>query len=472
MMQLRNVISIALVTLFCWVGCSASKKAFKEAQKFEEQGLYVEAAEADLKALDKNRKFGEAKVHLKQVAPKAYDELLAQAESQERVGNWEQAVDSHRKLVRFLHRCGDFGVTFPAVNVKERLDNATQKAARYYYDNAEKFFAAKSWGKAANAYLKAHNFVDNFNLSLEKAIQALVNAGNSHLKAKNYQAALKAFDKILEVAPGNKTGIEKMAETHYLLGEQFWKEGQFRKSFYAFQDARQFVPDFRDVERRAEQAYQEAVQFVAVFPFLNNTDFSVDGYLIASYLHEYLRTAELEFADFLSHPETVSLLSKSTSSRYGRVSESELLSLAAEEDLDSVVWGMVRKVEVHDSPERMEEVAYDKVVVVKDSSGRDVETTETIYFREYRQERKLEVELETMILDVQSGALLQNERYRERISDDAIWIGYSGSIYDLPKDKRRLIDAPRKPRPVPVLLNELFAAATDKIGRDLVRFYK
>ena len=62
---------IILSLMLLLTGCSASKQAFKEAKEYEDAGLYVEAAEADLKALHNDRKFKDAKVHLRKVAPLA-----------------------------------------------------------------------------------------------------------------------------------------------------------------------------------------------------------------------------------------------------------------------------------------------------------------------------------------------------------------------------------------------------------------
>ena len=57
------LISIALT------GCSSSKKALKEAKKLADAGLYVEAAEQDLKALREKPDFKEALLLLSEPAP-------------------------------------------------------------------------------------------------------------------------------------------------------------------------------------------------------------------------------------------------------------------------------------------------------------------------------------------------------------------------------------------------------------------
>ena len=93
-----------LLMLAIMAGCSASKQAYKEARKYDEAGLFVESAEQDLKALDKDPKFKEAKKHLLGVAPKAYDELMRRAQNLQQAENWDQAVAEYKHLDRLLSR--------------------------------------------------------------------------------------------------------------------------------------------------------------------------------------------------------------------------------------------------------------------------------------------------------------------------------------------------------------------------------
>ena len=66
---------LSILIIISLTACSSSKKAYKEAKKLADAGLYVEAAEQDLKALREKPDFKEALIHLREVAPKAYYEL-------------------------------------------------------------------------------------------------------------------------------------------------------------------------------------------------------------------------------------------------------------------------------------------------------------------------------------------------------------------------------------------------------------
>jgi len=468
-MRLKSFVLLLALVL---AGCSASKKALEQARQYEASGLYVEAAEADIKALRKDPKFKDAKVHLRKVAPRAYEELLTRGENLEKAASWDEAVDAYGHLSDLLDRMQKYGVVPETINVRARLATVKQKAARSHYENAERLFDAKSWGKAASEYLLATRFVDNFNGSLDKAIQALLNSGNLRMQAGKYAAALKAFSKILDVAPGHRQAKEKMAEAHFRLGRQLYDEGRFRKALAHFEKTEELKPELKEAQIWADRAYEKAVRYVAVFPFINRTSLDIDGSRIASDILNRMMQANLQFVDFLSHPETVSLLSHSRFSRYDSANESELLDLAEEQGLHSVVWGEVHDIEVQDTPEKMKENRYEKVVSVRDSAGTKIEETQTIYFREYTRKRQVRVRVDAKILEVATGAILDRQSYSEEIRSAAHWVAYSGSIYDLPEDKRPLLDAPRNPRPVAALADEALAKITALIGRDAIRFYR
>ncbi|MFQ5677567.1 MAG: tetratricopeptide repeat protein [bacterium] len=454
------------------ISCSASKKALKEARKYEKAGLYVEAAEYDLKALDKKPDFNEALVHLNEVAPKAYYELIKRSSNLEAAENWDQAVSEYERLQTLLRRFNHYGVVLETVNVKQRLNRAQQKAAAHHYAIAENFFSNKVWKNAAYAYLKANDYIDNYHRSFEKAIQAFLNSGNEGLKQKKYDNAFDSFLSILEIAPNHPVATRGVAETHYRLGRHLYKEERFREALAHFEQCQEFVPDYRDADRWARTSYESAVQYVGIFPFLNQTRFAVDGYFIASEIESRVFHENLKFLELLPHPEVVALVRELRRSRRNSVSESEILTLARREDLNAVVWGKVRDLSIEDTPTSFEEHEYRKTVVVQDTSGNDIEKSGSIFYREYSKSRLVRMEVQYYILDAESGTYLDEDRLREEVHDEAHWIAYQGSINDLPKKKRKYLDAQKDVRDKYVLINELLESISKRISRRVVRFYQ
>lgn len=458
--------------LFLLVSCSASKKAYKQAQEYEQAKLYVKAAESDLQALQKDPNFKDALIHLNKVAPKAYSELVSRAESLEVLENWDEAVQQYEHLAALVAGFHEYGVVFPTVNVEQRLERTRKRAASNHYVRAESLFAKKDWRAAALEYLEAHYFVENYNNSFQQAIRAWINDGNVWLSQEEYAQALASFHEILEIAPNHPEATEKIAESHYLWGKQLFQQQHYRQALEQFELSMEYVGGFRDVEAWAQKAYEYSVQFVAVFPFLNESEYSADGYFLAGQTLDRLIHANLRFAEFMTRPETISLITDLRRGNSGYVNEARLLNAANREGLNSIVWGKIRHVSVDERPESFVEFEHEKKVVIEDSTGKEIEETEPVYYREYTKGRYVRVMVEYYIIDSETGEYLDRERFVEDIEDQTRWIAYQGSIYDLPEEKRHLLDAPREPHLTDDLIYQLLESIAEKISREVIQFYE
>ncbi len=67
---------------------------------------------------------------------------------------------------------------------------------------------------------------------------------------------------------------------------------------------------------------------------------------------------------------------------------------------------------------------------------------------------------------------LGEARLQEGVFDEAQWVAYTGSIYDLPEEKRPLLEAPRAPRPPDVLIEGALVKISERIARHVGRFYR
>ncbi|MFQ6113867.1 MAG: tetratricopeptide repeat protein [bacterium] len=462
-----------LTAMFIFTGCSASKKAYQKAQEYEEAGLYVEAAQQDLKALREKSDYKEALVHLRSVAPKAYDELLNRANKLETSENWDQAVQEYELLNNLLQQFHNHGVVFEAVNVRERLKKAQHQAAEFHYTKGDSLFENYRWEEAAQEYLQSHDFIENYNNSFNKAILSFLKAGDYWLAKENYVEAIDAFERILEIAPGHRKATRKLAESHYQLGKQNFKEERYREALDEFERTEELVADYKDVAKLAQRSLDKAVQRVAIFPFQNlSRSYLIDGYLLASEITNQCIYENLKFAVFLSDAQIADLMNSYKRAFRGAVSETRIVHLARKEGITSFVWGKVREITVQDSPKTFTEHEYERTETVQDTSGQEIEETVPIYYREYEQLRRVRMRVEYVIIDSGTGNYLDKQRFMEETVDKARWIAYQGSIYDLPENKRYLLDAPQNPRPPEMLIDELAISVSKKISRSLTRFYK
>ena len=464
-----------LVLLLLLSAACASKKAldaFNKAKEYDAAGLYVDAAEQDLRALRERSDFKEALLHLREVAPKAYAELIDRGEKLTAAGNLDQAVSEYERVNHLLNECHHHGVVFETSNVSELLTGAQQRAAEQHFTQAESYFDSRQWRVAADEYVRAHEYRDNYNGSFDKAIQSLVNSGDSLLTTKSFSAALEDFARVLRLAPGHSAANLKMAEGYYLWGKQSFVDGRYREALTQFETVYTFMDDYRDVAEWVERAYEEATQYVAIFPFSNRSPFDVDGYFFAAEILNRVFNVSLDFVEFLPYSDMVAALDELHLNLPGRLHESDLLRAASREKLDAFVWGVIRDIEVKDSPETLKELEHEVATSVKDSLGRTVTEKRTIFYREYTAKRFVRMSVDGTIYGADTAGQLDHQRFVEDITDEARWVGYQGSIYDLPEDKRALLDAPRDPKPAQVLIDELAFSISEDIAKYLIKYYK
>lgn len=473
MLRLKLAIIVGLAGFTILSACSASKKALKQAREFEQAGLYVEAARQDLKALRKDPHFKEALVHLKSVAPKAYAELLDRGKNLESAADWDQAVVEYGQLHDLLDQFHRHGVVFETENVGAQLKAARQKAAQTHYAEGEAFEKNNQWQRAANAFLKADSFVENYNNALDKAIHALLIAGDRLLESRKYSRALKNYQRVLEIAPNHRRAKQAAAETYYRRGRQYFQEAQYREALKDFERIEAFVPGYKDSRKWRERALDKATLKVAVIPFLNlSRNYAADGYLLASEITSRCQERDLPFVHFLLDADVMNLLNKNRISLSRGVTAEHLAQIADNYGLDAIVWGKIREVQVIDKPASFKEYEGAITTTAVDSTGKEVEQQEPIYYRQYTKSRVVKMRADLQILDAHTSAPLVRQSYFDEKTDRAVWIAYQGSIYDLPRNKQKYLDAPRDPRPVPELVNDLILSMSKKMSRRVMQQFK
>jgi tetratricopeptide (TPR) repeat protein len=475
-MKRQNQISRALVRLLCGLvllgGC-AHKKAYKQAQQYEKSGRYVEAARQDLEALDKKPGYDEALSHLQKMAPFAYQELLSRAETFEANAQWHEAVQSYNELEALLRRFLRYDVVLQTIDISSRLAQAREKGAAHHYENAERYFAAGDYEPAISQYKKVADLAGYYQDTKEKLWQAHVRLGERDLQAQQFQAAVAQFEQALHYAAEIAAVKRRLAEAYYRWAEQFEAGKNFREAMAKFQQAEAAAPNYRDAAERAQQAFEKAVRRVAILPFRNRTQYgSHYAYLLTEELLGECLKADLKFAAFINRANLDQIFEEHKLSQSGALDERQAVEVGKLEGIHSFVTGAITQIFVETSPASFVEKTHERVYTVKDSAGKAIEKREKIYYREYATTRTAQISASYQIVDVETGRYLSGENFSESRDDKAQWIRYQGSIYDLPKDKQKLLDAPGEPKAADLMINDLVREVADKISRKILRFYQ
>ena len=118
------------------------------------------------------------------------------------------------------------------------------------------------------------------------------------------------------------------------------------------------------------------------------------------------------------------------------------------------------------------EKTYDKSYTEKDTAGNDITKTRTIHYREYKSQRNVQISASYQIVEVETGRYAGGDNFKENIIDEANWVRYQGSIYDLPKDKQNLVDGETEPKSADILINDGMRTIAKKISVQILDRFK
>jgi curli biogenesis system outer membrane secretion channel CsgG len=225
--------------------------------------------------------------------------------------------------------------------------------------------------------------------------------------------------------------------------------------------------------KRAQAAYEKAVRRVAILPFRNRTSYNNQyGYLLTEELLGKCINANLKFAVFINRENLDQIFEEYKLSQSGAVDEGKAVEIGKLEGIHSFVTGTITQISVETTSPSFVEKTHEKVYTVKDSSGKSVEKREPIYYREYTAKRTVQISASYQIVDVETGRYLSGENLSENSADEAKWVRYQGSIYDLPKDKQKLLDASGEPKAADLMINDLVRVVAGKMSEKVLRFYQ
>jgi tetratricopeptide (TPR) repeat protein len=481
-MRLSNTRSVApiiacLLILPLFATSCAAKRAYKRALEYEESGQYFEAANRDLESLDRRPDFEEAKTHLREIADQAYTQLIDLAASFEMQNEWLQAIETYDRTENFAQRCARHGVTVQASDVGHLRADAVRRGTEYHYRNAETHYNRREYELAISEYLKVVAIAGFHADTKARLWRCHVEVGNQLVVGGAYQEAISSwYEKALpyaEFATDQSATLNFIADAYYRWAERLAEDGDFRGSYQRFSQALATVPGYRDAEARAAEMYEEAVARVAVLPFRNTTSLGNQySNLLTEQLIAKCVNADLEFAVFATRDVIDQLLSEHELSVMGVVDPGTASRIGELEGIDFFITGSVTQISAQTTRPSFQEREHEIRYMGRDSTGAEVEMTRSIYYREYSMRRTVEVAASYQIVDVNTGRIVESQEFTDEVMDEARWIRYQGSITDLPREKRPMLDAPTEPRTADMITNDAMREISEQMSEKIIAWFR
>lgn len=464
---------LALLIPLLASGC-AHKRAYKRALAFAEEGNFVESAEQDLRALDKKPEYDDAKDHLKIVAPKAYQELLDRSQGLQSLSRWIEAIETYQYMESLVARFYDNNIVLQTISIPDRIAWARQEGRDYHYSSAERLFQSSEYLQAIEQYHKVIAIVGHYLDTREKLWRSNIELGNQLQSARQYESALNRFFRpALEFEINIDETNRLIAETYYRWADQLVSEGNHRGAYETFGRALEVIPDYRDAAERQDEAFEEALMRVAVLPFRNSTPFGGQySNLLTDQVINRCINANLQYVVFATRSHLDRIIQEYELTVAGAVDPSTAVEIGKLEGIHYFITGNLTQISEQTTSPSFVERTLNKVITVRDSTGKEVKVTEKRFYREYTSRRTVQLGASYQIVDAETGRYIRSEDFSESIVDETRWIRYQGSINDLPESKRGFLDASTEPKSADMLINDGIRIIAEKMSQKIIRYYR
>ncbi|MCD4697238.1 MAG: hypothetical protein K8S16_13455 [Bacteroidales bacterium] len=225
-----NKTILILLCAFLFTGC-ASKRYTKKASKFEEAGLYKDAAEYYYEAVKRKDSNVDAKLGLRKNGQLTLDNKLAVFMDYYKQANYKQAVYVYLNADEYYHKIKAVGV-----------DLIFPENTRAYYEEAKSDFLGK------------------------KYIQ-----GSELLDREEFSASLSIFTEIINIDENYKDIKEKYTiaryEPKYREGINLLDKAKYRKAYYTFDYILNGAGDYKQAFILKEESREKGTLAIIVTDF-------------------------------------------------------------------------------------------------------------------------------------------------------------------------------------------------------------
>jgi len=229
-----------LCIVFLVAGC-ASKRYTKKGKKFEEAGLYEDAANNYYEAVYRKSSNVDAKLGLHKTGQITLDHKLTEFMNSYKQGNYDKAVYEYLDSEKYYKKLKKVGVklSFPE-NYKA------------YYEEAKSDYLGQK-------YIEG----------LEK------------LNREEFSAALSVFSEIKSIDENYKDIKEKYIiakyEPKYREGIQYLESAYYRKAYYEFERIQNGAGDYKQVFSLKEEAREKATISILIIDFKASSRYTTDA---------------------------------------------------------------------------------------------------------------------------------------------------------------------------------------------------
>ncbi|MBV6405210.1 MAG: hypothetical protein IT228_09335 [Flavobacteriales bacterium] len=447
----RPLLALAAAALL-WAGCSGARSLVKKGIKLDEAGLYAEAADMYLQALQRDQRNVEAKIGLKKAGQSLLnDKLGAFFREVNGSGDLAKAVDTYLDAKAYADRANRLGV------VLEIPDHQQREFER----------------------VKGEHLV------------ALYTQGQGQLERQEFQAAEATFARIAKLEPGYKdaSSLQSIAymEPLYRAARTDLEAGRYRRAHEALSRVLEKDPAYKDAAALRAEALTKGQYSIAVLPFASSgkrTDLAarlqartVSG--ITGSGDPFLKVVDRENLDRILEEQRLGLS--------GVVDQATAVQVGNLIGAKAVLMGdLISYREEAGKPRSSTKKGFEAYSVRQKvpETGESVLVTKykPVEYTEHLQQNQVTASFSYRLVSLETGEVLVSNVVDVSEQDQAYYANYTGNRDALlpslngvldPSDRARrdlraLLNAPRQVKPVTTLVDDAMRKAGDRIAGEVV----
>ncbi len=475
------------------------RKFYDAAKEANADGRYYDAAMNLIEALKIKPDYADAKILLREVTPRAYQQRLAAVKEIEKT-NPGQALEQYQGLKQFTNELAEFGVSIPAIDfnpkfeeLELRIKNVKAADAEKAYADAGELFRKNQYDGAINGYRKALEFIPDYRDSKERIAECYYRLAMADLSRRQYRMAVEGFKKAEAERPAYKDSRLKAAKIYMALGSYFLQQGYGRNAVVDFEEAKKLEPNLPNIAPRIEQGRRLAVKRVAVVGVANRTGQKIEGMAVEDFIgdeiFDELQRRKSQFIEVYARTQLDAVVGELKFGLHDLVDKSSAAEVGKLKGVNYVVMGKITQVTERKAGPvvRRNQTSFRvpvyQPVTRNDRRGRPFtvqqhigDRTEYVQYDEVSWSREIAFAGSISVLEVETGKILVSRNFNKRESAGGRWaenLSLPEARERLAPEIRQLFDAPRRAesadamakRVINALAQELVSATLENVDR-------
>jgi len=474
-----------LIVLIIFPHCAPYKMKAIRAQRDHRYDLSIKFALKHLKSHPNDQAIVEL---LNNAARGYYRNLKTEIEHFEKLDNWDKVVKIAEQGYRTLSEVTKVvGTNFPTkeeINyLQSKSEQSRFKQADELYSEGVKLYNSGDYAEALIKFKEIDSYIRHF-----KDTEKLIIDSNQKLASQQYQKArdllnqgklqeaLTGFERTSQYVP-NFLDVQQqisqvkgqLADNYYNEGQSLFNAGEYKKAYNLLKKSLSYQPDHSLARELFNETKNKLTIRLAVFPFSSSKLDQKFGSVVTQKILSKALPRKSEFIMFLEREHLQKIFEEQALSQTGAIDEKTAIQVGKLSGVNTIVVGSITLISSKKTnpTKRMLTEHYDKRY--RDPKGVQRTKKEPFNYTAYEVESSVEVNMSYRLINVETGGILFNESFTERISDTAEWITCPKEfVKHLSSSEKNKIKASKEPKSTASLINQAIDSLTEQAASKIM----